>query len=81
MAPVELSSLINVNNAETCTLKLVFKDTVYGRRSFQYVAPRLWNALPTLIRKLESLESFKSNTKYHLFNHFADFMRSVTPYT
>ena len=80
MAPVELSSLIAVNSVENCTLKCKFLDSVYGRRSFSYAAPRLWNALPILIRKLDSLDNFKAKLKYHLFNNSQEYMRSVNRY-
>ena len=33
----------------------------YGERSFQYIAPRLWNSLPEEIRRCESVASFKTN--------------------
>ena len=79
-APVELSALLTVNNVEMCTLQLVFMDSAYGRRSFQYVAPRLWNQLSIATRKLKSLENFKSKIKYLLFNNFDGFMRSVHRY-
>lgn len=81
MAPVELSALICVNNVEACTLRYVFMDSVYGRRCFQYVAPRIWNQLPLAIRKINTIENFKSKIKYLLFNNFEQFMRSVNRYT
>ena len=40
----------------------------YGERSFQYIAPRLWNSLPEEIRRCESVASFKTNIKTYLFN-------------
>lgn len=80
MAPVELSSLIAVNSVENYTLKCKFLDSVYGRRSFSYAAPRLWNALPIFIRKLDSLDNFKAKLKYHLFNNSQEYMRSVNRY-
>ena len=80
MAPVELRALINIRSVENCTLCYIFMDSVYGRRSFQYVAPRLWNALPISIRKINLLENFKSKLKYHLFNYSREFMQSVNRY-
>jgi hypothetical protein len=80
MAPVELSALLHNSSSINRTLHYTFMDTVYGRRSFQYVAPRLWNALPFTIRSSNSLENFKSKIKYHLFNHYSEFMRSVNRY-
>ena len=80
MAPVELTSLLTVHSAEDCTLRYIFLDSVHGRRSFQYAAPRLWNALPMAIRIISSLNTFKSKLKYHLFNNFQDFTRTVNRY-
>ena len=39
-----------------------------GDRSFQYAAAHLWNSLPQPIRESESLASFKTHLKTHLFN-------------
>ena len=80
MAPVELSSLLTIHSSVNCTLCYVFLDSIYGRRSFKYIAPRLWNALPLTMRKLSSLETFKSKLKYHLFNYSQDFIRTVNRY-
>ena len=38
-----------------------------GDRAFQYLAPRLWNKLPTEIKTSLSVESFKASLKTHLF--------------
>ena len=80
MAPVELCSLLIVNSVENCTLRYRFLNSVYGRRSFRYAAPRLWNSLPIFIRKLNSLDLFKSKLKFHLFNNSEEYMRSVNRY-
>ena len=39
----------------------------YGERSFSYTAPTLWNTLPKDIRFSQSVSSFKSALKIHLF--------------
>ena len=38
-----------------------------GDRSFQAVAPRLWNDLPLSLRSMESVDSFKRQLKTYLF--------------
>jgi hypothetical protein len=38
-----------------------------GDRSFQAVAPRLWNDLPPSLRSIDSVDTFKSNLKTYLF--------------
>ena len=41
--------------------------STYGDRSFASVSPRLWNKLPDFIRYSETLDSFKTRLKTHLF--------------
>ena len=80
MGPVELSSLITFHSVENCTLRYMFLESVHGRRSFRYAAPRLWNALPITIRKLTVLSNFKSKVKHLLFNKSGEYMRAVNRY-
>ena len=39
----------------------------YGDRAFQNAAPKLWNKLPISIRQCNTLATFKSKLKHHLF--------------
>ena len=39
----------------------------FGQRSFGFLAPTIWNSLPTDLRNAPSLSSFKSQLKTHLF--------------
>jgi hypothetical protein len=39
-----------------------------GNRRFDYSAPKLWNALPIVLRKAKSLDIFKRQLKTHFFN-------------
>ena len=43
------------------------RTTTYGDQSFACTCPKLWNQLPQHIKLLETLESFKSRLKTHLF--------------
>ena len=43
------------------------KTKTYGDRAFSYIAPTLWNSLPSNIRKIDKLQTFKSKLKTHLF--------------
>ena len=52
---------------EFLMLRTHFCKTKYGRRTFKYNAPRLWNALPLHIRTEEKLEAFKRMVKTLLF--------------
>ena len=54
-------------------LKTRFCTSTYGRRTFKYNAPRLWNALPLHIRSEEKLETFKKLVKTLLFRDTESF--------
>ena len=43
------------------------KCHTFGGRSFSFKAPTLWNKLPLSIRSAESVDSFKTKLKTHLF--------------
>ena len=43
------------------------RTSTYGDRSFACVSPRLWNKLPVFIRHSETLDSFKTRLKTHLY--------------
>ena len=43
------------------------KQTTFAARSFRYVAPRLWNSLPTNMRCTNNLDKFKALLKTNLF--------------
>ena len=42
-------------------------NTVYGRRTFEYAGPKLWNALPLDVRTEENIDVFKKRVKTILF--------------
>jgi hypothetical protein len=42
--------------------------TSYGRRSLRVAGPRLWNALPSLLKHTPSHNDFRRKLKTHLFN-------------
>ena len=73
MAPNELSELITISDVHSLKLQLVFMNTTHGRRSFSYIAPRLWNELPYLIRNMQKLKTY-------LFTNFQNYMQSVYRY-
>ena len=61
-------------------LKTKFFKTSYGRRTFAYNAPRLWNALPLHIRTEESLDVFKKAVKTLLFQDTEGFKSKAFRY-
>ena len=54
--------------------------TNYGKRTFDYVAPRLWNSLPPELRKEKDIESYKKQLKTILFEGTDDIKRSAYKY-
>ena len=42
-------------------------DSAIGERRFSYHAPRVWNSFPMTVRSADSLASFKTRLKTHLF--------------
>ena len=76
----ELRTLLCIRDSNSMTLQLVFMNTTHGRRSFRYIAPRLWNQLPYQIRNIQTLTSFKSKIKTFLFRDFYMYMNSVNRY-
>jgi len=43
-------------------------DSAIGERRFSYHAPRVWNSFPMTVRSADSLASFKTRLKTHLFD-------------
>ena len=70
MAPENLSALISVRRADAFILNNVYLNSGYGRRSFAYIAPRYWNALPEHVRMSSSIDIFKRLSKSILFQDF-----------
>lgn len=80
MAPQNLIMLIKIKDLEKCLLEDVNFNSVYGRRSFMYIAPRLWNHLPTHIRCSKSINYFKGKIKHMLFINYKGYMSQVFKY-
>ena len=49
-------------------LEVKHVKTKYGRRTFDYVGPRLWSALPVDVRIEENVDEFKKKVKTILFD-------------
>ena len=55
--------------------------TKHGERSFSWVAPRLWNALPLEMRIQENTDLYKKRLKTLLFKDSAGFLKRAFRYT
>ena len=67
----------NCRTGDFLMLKHTSFDTKHGKRTFDYAAPRLWNALPPDVRKAKTLQSFKSMVKTILFLDTEGFQRKA----
>eukprot|EP00745_Piridium_sociabile_P040659 TRINITY_DN786_c0_g1_i8.p1 TRINITY_DN786_c0_g1~~TRINITY_DN786_c0_g1_i8.p1 ORF type:complete len:1132 (+),score=124.07 TRINITY_DN786_c0_g1_i8:119-3397(+) len=75
--PEYLSDLLHIytpsrqlrSSSDTRLLRIPHVRTkTYGQRSFSHQAPTTWNRLPDNLRHSDSLASFKSGLKTHLFS-------------
>ena len=55
-------------------------NTKYGKRTFDYLAPKLWNALPLHVRMEEKIDTFKKQVKTLLFEGTEDFKKKAFKY-
>ena len=55
-------------------------STKYGRRTFEYSGPRLWNVLPLHIRTEGDIESYKRQVKTLLYQDTEGFKRTAFQY-
>ena len=83
VAPKQLSSTLKLR----CPFDMLLDtnnfvpSSSWGKRSFSYLAPRLWNALPVEMRIITNIERFKSTLKQFLFTDFRAYLRELDPYT
>ena len=76
-APAYLSSLVSVKSKSHYSLRSNCSTLLdppkgkmlvtLGGRSFQAAAPQLWNTLPSRLREVKSVETFKKNLKTSFF--------------
>ena len=55
------------SNGEVMLHQPIGRTAYYGDRAFSICAPRLWNSLPSHLRSIQTLDSFKVRLKTHLF--------------
>ena len=78
LAPQYLQSLIsiktscyNLRGSNTLLLAMpsVKSKATLGDRTFAVAAPSLWNSLPSKLRSITCVNSFKAHLKTYLFGH------------
>ena len=74
MAPPYIRELLHLHSpprqlrsSDKCLLSVPRTFSSYGDRAFYASAPKLWNSLPSDLRFCNSLDTFKSTLKTHLF--------------
>ena len=70
----------NCREEDFLKLKLHFYKTKYGKRTFKYNAPRLWNALPVHIRTVDNIDVFKKMVKTLLIQDTDGFKAKAIKY-
>ena len=66
-----ISSRTSARNTRSSSVPLLcvpFRRASYARRSFSTAAPLTWNSLPPAVLNCDSLSTFKSRLKTHLFS-------------
>jgi hypothetical protein len=66
---ISLSRNHNLRSNHETLLQIPRCYTKFGERAFSYIAPKLWNTLPSCIRKAETNGTFRSKLKTHLFHN------------
>jgi len=61
------SRLLRSQNSGQLVIPRISKSTA-GGRFFSYLAPKLWNSLPNIVRETDTLCQFKSSLKTHIFD-------------
>ena len=80
LAPAYLSELMVIRRESDLSLSVPRVFTRMGDRAFSVAGPRLWNALPVEIRKLDTLSKFKSQLKHLFFSSFQHYKLKVNIY-
>ena len=55
--------------------------TKYGKRTFSYAGPKLWNALPLQVRSEDDIETFKRHVKTLLFEGTEELKKRANMYS
>ena len=71
----------NCRSNDFLLLETKVVKTKYGKRTFDYAGPRLWNDLPLDVRTIDSIDTFKKKLKTILFKDTEGLKRQAFPYT
>jgi len=62
------TSALNTRSSSVPLLYVPFRRTSFARRSFSTATPLTWNSLPPAVLNCDSISTFKSRLKNHLFS-------------
>ena len=79
-APPYLTEILTVSTRHNLCFEQVLCKSTIGDQAFSVCGPRLWNALPTNIRSIETLNRFKSQLKHYFFTSFNLFESNLNRY-
>ena len=69
LSPVYLQDMFKYSHyGHTPKLIVPSVNSSFGRRSFSYIGPKIYNNLPLYISRAENVDSFKMLLKTYLFN-------------
>ena len=67
-APSYLQDLFSYKTwGHTLALSVPAVNSLYGKRAFSYIGPKLWNTLPKDLKECATIANFKSMLKTYLF--------------
>ena len=61
------SHSVSTRSSDSLVLSIPYVRSSLGKRAFSVIGPRLWNSLPSDTRNSNSLPTFRSRLKTHLF--------------
>ena len=61
------SHSVSTQSSDSLVLSIPYVRSSLGKRAFSVIGPRLWNSLPPDTRNSNSLPTFRSRLKTHLF--------------
>ena len=80
MAPQYLEACVTILDFDNRILLVPRVRTAYGDRAFSIAAPRLWNVLPSNLRKSGTITYFKAHLKHLLFSNFNQYIQDLNRY-
>ena len=78
-APSYLSDILPLTH-ENRFVRIPRTKTSYGDQAFSRLGPMYWNALPTHIRIIPGIVTFKSKLKHYLFSSSSDYFNVLNRY-